>query len=213
MENSPFAKLPAEITNNIAELALFHKDGVSINDSKFRHASALAQTCKQMRADYTEAFYDLNSFYLHTTDGKSCQSRFTGFARRIGPVNAIAAGKRTVLLSLPVDSLKDDLRDAIWGECCADVYVRVKRADESLLVELQLSYPTLVQSLRTAAQDLTLMVPSASPWEDQLTITDCLLAVLHLSVSIYERDTLEGQRLTAQREHIRCSYCKHHGQS
>lgn len=186
MENSPFAKLPAEITNAVAELALYHQDSISINDSKYRHASALARTCKQMRADYMEVFYDLNSFTLHTTNGKTCQSRYAHFIKTIGPTNAGAVGSGLVMLTLTFDNIENGLYEGISQDQCTDTHLTMIRADKSVLGEHFISRDHPLKSLELALEST--VNATRGPFTDQLDLCQCMLAVARVHSRICYRD-------------------------
>jgi hypothetical protein len=103
MENSPLNKLSAELRNTIAEMALHCEGGVTTNgkdNSKFRYASALAHTCKQMREDYGTLFFNINNFTHHAKlDGFTVE--LDKFQQIIGPVNSMAISP--VIVSLAVN--------------------------------------------------------------------------------------------------------------
>lgn len=103
MENSPLNKLPAELLNDIAALALRHGRNLDIlrpsaSQTKFdvrrgeelepvKHPAALAQTCKQMHHDYMPVFYSHNIFVV-SCFGNEVASCVKAFLARIGTKNA-----------------------------------------------------------------------------------------------------------------------------
>ncbi|KAF7194054.1 hypothetical protein HII31_04575 [Pseudocercospora fuligena] len=113
MESSMFGRLPAELRNNIYELALLehNEDSRTIDleswtDKPFSFIHSrddgspcslgiigLPQTCRQIRRESLRLYYSLNRFYFETEYLKSSDKdgiieRLQEFARRIGPRQA-----------------------------------------------------------------------------------------------------------------------------
>jgi hypothetical protein len=162
MDNSPFAKLPAELTNSIAELALYHEDGIFINDKKkkFRYASALAQTCKQMRKDYTEVFYELNTFSLNASNSPAIKKRICTFGNSVGRPNFAAAGLVTLVLTSPLEHFDYPLADLVWeistgrrSRLIAGLVVKLLYKDDRCLSEFYISQQSPYKCLETARQN------------------------------------------------------------
>ncbi|KAK5684002.1 hypothetical protein LTS10_003866 [Elasticomyces elasticus] len=74
MDDSPLSKIPAELRNNISELALYQPNGVHLDlYTRMEQRSslpsallALTATCKQMRAETHDMLFAINSFTIHT---------------------------------------------------------------------------------------------------------------------------------------------------
>lgn len=75
MDDSPLKKVPAEIRNRIAELALFQeievkqqKDStrfIRVGNSAQKHPFALAQACRQLHTETYKMFYSVADFIIH----------------------------------------------------------------------------------------------------------------------------------------------------
>lgn len=129
MDNSPLNKLPSELLNRIAELALYHQEGVIIANNKKRsvepaalltqnnhtkamiqnmkthaftktaHAAALTQTCKQMRKDHKKLYHSCNNFTLGTVD-RTLEEDTLALEQAIGPELAKLMGPMRVILNV-----------------------------------------------------------------------------------------------------------------
>ncbi|KAK3629124.1 hypothetical protein LTR56_018245 [Elasticomyces elasticus] len=74
MDDSLLSKIPAELRNNISELALYQPNGVHFDlNTRMEQRSilppallALTATCKQMRAETHDMLFAINSFMIHT---------------------------------------------------------------------------------------------------------------------------------------------------
>ena len=74
MEKSPLNKLPAELRNQIYELALFQSTGITVFVSGLRphlfkptetkNILSLTETCKKLRHESSPIFYQINKFIL-----------------------------------------------------------------------------------------------------------------------------------------------------
>ena len=69
MDNSPLAKLPAELRNEIARLALEQESPLDLG--LIRRDNGLTQTCKQLRGETRPMFWALNRFELRVGTTKS----------------------------------------------------------------------------------------------------------------------------------------------
>lgn len=74
MENSPLARLPAELRTSIYETALVQEKPISlskrpISKSEIPSFAALLQTCRQIRTEATAVFYSSKSFLIRTGCG------------------------------------------------------------------------------------------------------------------------------------------------
>ncbi|KAK5124311.1 hypothetical protein LTR85_002014 [Meristemomyces frigidus] len=101
MDNSPLARLPPELRNDIYELALTHDRPYIIPTEQRRRSGlsgrGLMRTCRTVRAETTLLFYASNdfvfkcdSYYSLGPKSHKCVKEFQAFAGTIGEANAAA---------------------------------------------------------------------------------------------------------------------------
>ncbi|CZT17880.1 uncharacterized protein RCC_03716 [Ramularia collo-cygni] len=100
MENSPLAKLPAELLNDIVEMALTHNEVVLSGSRKMPNAASLLQTCKTMREGYSTMFFSTNDF-IYCPMSTDCLKDISRFEDVIGPSKVEAMGSMVVLMRVP----------------------------------------------------------------------------------------------------------------
>lgn len=114
MENSPFAKLPAELRNNVWELALRADKPVQITgdfhivlppvDCKLAPSQvqemakilALTQTCRQIHSECALLFFHFNTFEFDSTCTTFPGSSFPDFRRKIGKASFSAISSANI---------------------------------------------------------------------------------------------------------------------
>lgn len=69
MDNLPLGKLPPELRNEIARLALVNGEW-PIDLRLIRYANGLTQTCQQVRRETRAMFWSMNRFRLHVTSSR-----------------------------------------------------------------------------------------------------------------------------------------------
>jgi hypothetical protein len=114
MDRSPLLALSAELRNTIAEMALYHEHGVVIGDKKDKtpQSSAFTQTCREMRKDYNELYYSINTFKL-VTNNHGFVYEIARYAHAIGFRNVAASGSITVVLPIHSNTGSSTIRSAI----------------------------------------------------------------------------------------------------
>jgi len=155
MDNSPLAKLPAELRNYIYELALTcdtpcRVRSVGLNPQLLspeqRQPLGLTATCKAIRAEPTKLFYANNSFVFTNGDSDCAFHRdqvqwFQIFAGKVGKANA------SVLQSVTIDVGRFDIVYAGTRSllveavvCAARLAKRYPNCDFSVKARIDVSY-------------------------------------------------------------------------
>ena len=171
MDRSPLNQLPAELLNHIFELAFQWQDPVvlkyntstyppSSRDNKIKNPRSLIQTCKTIRAEFSELFYATNTFIFLVHFPEHFVPATKTFFNEIGEDNSAAL--RNVIVRFPHRIYRR------LGKFTLDVIdktVRVRRLFKTkpscaLHIETTIAVPSL--DLRLDLQDLK------SPWDDLL---------------------------------------------
>ncbi|KAI7084574.1 hypothetical protein KC356_g6636 [Hortaea werneckii] len=118
MEASPFARLSAELRNQIWTYALYQPDGfyLDLQDDKYEllqkgHQIALIKTCRQINTETTLLLYNINKYFFNAITNSTIRSnlaRVKDWLCVIGPAKASAIAEISFDLGhLPPPPWKD----------------------------------------------------------------------------------------------------------
>lgn len=140
-QKSPLISLPAELRNEIYDLALTHSDGpIDVTSDEKPNEPALLATCVQIRTEATPIFYANNSFRFGTiakrvSEGKNLRLRHrleTLGERRCAFITTLQLQERNKALDIPLVFPWDKMQFRQFAQRCKDSFrLSMKRLVES----------------------------------------------------------------------------------